>query len=471
VQLTDVLPEIAVLLAAVALLLAALVLPAGRQHWCAVLALLALVVAGLLCAKQLTGSPHLGMGNTWAVDGAAIWARLLIVVTTAACVLLAPPWLRTDRRHGEFYAVLLLGALGAMLMAGAADLLQLALAMLLSSVTGYVLAAWHRAWALSVEAGMKYFLVGLFTNTLLLVGITLLFGLTGSTRLHALAPALAAVPRSPLLPIGLGLTLIGVLFKLGAAPAHPWVPDVAQGAPAPSAAFLTVAPKVGAAIALARLLQAFPAQAESWRPLMASLALVTMTLGNLMALWQSDLRRLLGWSSVSQAGYALMALAVLGTRVQAIPALLFFLAGYAAANTCAFAALTHLRGRTDLAHYRGLLASQPWTVAALALALLSLVGIPPLAGFVGKLGLFTVAIDGGATWLAVAAIVNTVVSLFYYLRVVGTMVLDAPGAPAQTLGAWSAVALALLALLVLLLGMVAPLQGWPLASQGHLLAP
>lgn len=159
-----------------------------------------------------------------------------------------------------------------------------------------------------------------------------------------------------------------------------------------------------------------------------------------------------------------MALAVLGTRAQALPALLFFLAGYAAANTCAFAAVTHLRGRTEIAHYRGLAASRPLTGAALALALLSLVGIPPLAGFVGKLGLFTVAIDGAAAWLAVAAIVNTVLSLFYYLRVIGVMVLDAPaGAVAQTLGRWSGAALAILSLLVLLLGVLAPLRGWPLA--------
>ena len=202
---------------------------------------------------------------------------------------------------------------------------------------------------------------------------------------------------------------------------------------------------------------------------MALLALATMTLGNLMALWQTDLRRLLGWSSVSQAGYALMALAVLGVGAQAVPALLFFLAGYAAANTCAFAAVTHLRGRTALADYRGLVASQPWTVAALALALLSLVGIPPLAGFVGKLGLFTAAIDGGAAWLALAAIVNTVLSLFYYLRVIGTMVLDPPPAAAQTLGRWTGAAVTVLSLLVLLLGILAPLQGWPVAGHGQLL--
>lgn len=468
-HVTDLLPEIAVLVAAVVLLLAALALPRERQYWCAVAALAALAAAGGLCVQQLGQPPRLAMGDTWVIDGAGIWARLLVLAASAGCVLLGPGWLRSDRRHGEYYGMLLLGVLGAMLMAGAADLLQLTMAVLLSSVTGYALAAWHRQWGLSVEAGMKYFLVGLFTNTLLLVGVTLLFGLAGSTRLEALAAALAAAPRVPLLPVALGLTLVGVLFKLGAVPAHPWVPDVAQGAPAPSAAFLTVVPKIGAALALLRLLQALPAQAESWRPLLALLALATMTLGNLMALWQSDLRRLLGWSSVSQAGYALMAPAVLGASAQAAPALLFFLAGYAAANTCAFAAVAHLRGRTELAHYRGLLASQPWTAAALSLALLSLVGIPPLVGFVGKLGLFTVTIQGGAVWLAVAAMANTVLSLFYYLRVIGTMVLDAPGAAAQTLGRWSGAALAILTLLVLLLGIIAPLRGWPLAGQEQLL--
>ena len=473
-HVTDLLPEIAVLVAAVVLLLAALALPRSRQHWCALGALAALAAAGGLCVQQLAQPPRLAMGDTWAIDGAGIWARLLVLAASAACVLLAPGWLRSDRRHGEFYGVLLLGVLGAMLMAGAADLLQLTMAVLLSSVTGYALAAWHRQWALSVEAGMKYFLVGLFTNTLLLVGVTLLFGLAGSTRLGVLASALAAAPRAPLLPVvALGLTLVGVLFKLGAVPAHPWVPDVAQGAPAPSAAFLTVVPKIGAALALLRLLQAFPAQAESWRLLLALLALATMTLGNLMALWQSDLRRLLGWSSVSQVGYALMAPAVLGTSGQAAPALLFFLAGYAAGNIGAFAVVTHLRGRTELAHYRGLVAQRPWTAAALVLALLSLVGIPPLVGFAGKLALFTAALDGGAGWLAVAAILNTVLSLFYYLRVIATMVLDAPASatalPTQTLGRWSALALGISVLLVLLAGVVMPLQGWPYGGTADLL--
>lgn len=467
----DLLPEIAVLLAAVILLLLPLFLSVQRQAFGAALALLALLASAVLCTMQLGEAPRLTFAGTWALDGASIWARLLILAASAAVVPLAPDWLRGDRRHGEYYSVLLMGVLGAMLLAGAADLLLLVMAVLLSSVTGYTLAAYHRGWALSLEAGMKYFLVGAFANTLLLVGVALMFGLVGGTRLAEIAPALVAAPHAPLLPIGLVLLVVGIAFKLGAVPAHPWVPDVVQGAPVPSAAFLTVVPKIGAAVALARLLHAFPSDVVGWQPLVAVLSVATMTLGNLMALWQTDLRRLLGWSSVSQAGYALMAVAVLGLSRQAVPALLFFLAGYAAANVAAFAAVAHLRGRTALGHYRGLARVRPWVAAALVLSLLSLVGIPPLGGFVGKLALFLAAIDGGYTWLAVAAVANTVVSLFYYLRVIAPMVFDPPTGEVATLGHWSGAGLLCAAVSIAALGLLAPMLLWARLGGAVLLLP
>lgn len=458
----DLLPEIAVLVGAAILLLVALFVPRHRQGAGAPLALLTLATAAWLCARQLDEAPHLTFAGTWAVDGAGAWARLLILAAGALCVPLVPGWLRTDPRHGEYYAVLMLATLGAMALAGATDLLQLVMAVLLSSVTGYTLAAWHRGWALSVEAGMKYFLVGAFSNTLLMIGVVLLFGLAAGTRLSEVGSALSA---TPLLQLGFALVVVGLVFKLGAAPAHMWVPDVAQGAPVPSAAFLTVIPKVGAAIALVRLLQALPAESIGWRPLIAALAVLTMTLGNLMALWQTDLRRLLGWSSVSQAGYALVSVAVLGATGQALPALLFFLAGYAAANVCAFAAVAHLRGRTALVDWQGVFTARPWVAGALALSLLSLVGIPPLGGFIGKLGVFLAAIDGGYAWLAAVAAANTVVSLFYYLRVIGPMFFDDPAKEVATLGPASAAALLASALVVLALGLVGPLLGWPLLAR------
>jgi NADH-quinone oxidoreductase subunit N len=301
-----------------------------------------------------------------------------------------------------------------------------------------VLAAFHRDWALSVEAGMKYFLLGAFANALLMVGVVLLFGVLGDSNYQALAQT-ATAPPTALAQLALALVLVGIGFKLGAVPAHAWMPDVAQGAPAPAAAFLTVVPKIGALLALARLLPLFPEEYR-WRLLVAAMAVATMTVGNLAALWQTDLRRLLGWSSVSQSGYALMAICVLGRTAQALPALLLFLAAYAAANLAAFAAVTELRGRTALDDYRGLAWQRSAIAAVLTVALLSLLGLPPLAGFAGKLALFTATLDAGYAWLAAVALVNTVVSLFYYLRVLSPLYFGQAVAPVAVLGRWSALA-------------------------------
>ncbi len=461
----DVLPEISVLVSAVVLLLAASFMR-QQDHWrLAIGALAGLFAAAVLCALQLGEPARLTFAGVWALDGASIWARLLILATTAICVALTPEWLRSDRRHGEYYAMLLLAALGAMLLAGAADLLQLVMAVLLSSVTGYTLAAYHRAWPLSVEAGMKYFLVGALTNTLLMIGVTLLFGLFGSTDYAQIAKAATGAPQVMTL-VGLTLVVVGIAFKLAAVPAHTWMPDVAEGAPPPAAAFLTVAPKIGAAIALARLVTLFPADVVAWRPLVATLALATMTLGNLGALGQTDVRRLLGWSSISQSGYALMAVTVVGLNEKAIPALLFFLATYAAANLAAFAAVTQLRGRTNLDDYRGLAAQRPMLAAVLVVSFLSLVGIPPLAGFAGKLMLFLATIQAGYTWLAVVAVVNTIVSLVYYLRVLGPMYFGDTDRAVAVLGRWAATGLYAAAFMTIGLGLAAELLWSLLAPAG-----
>ena len=449
----DVLPEIAMLVAALVVLVSASFMPRRCQWLGAPLALVGLLVAGVLCTTQLASPPRLTFSGSWALDGGGAWARLLIVAATALSVLLCPDWLRDDRRHGEYYPMLLLSALGAMLMAGAADTLQLAIGVLLSSVTGYVLAAYHRDWAPSVEAGMKYFLIGALTNTLLMIGVALLFGLLGDTGYEGMSVALPHTAPSATLLLAVTLVVIGLAFKLGAVPAHAWLPDVAEGAPAPAAAFLTVVPKIGAALALARLLQLFPLETAGWHPLVATLAAATMTLGNLAALGQTDVRRMIGWSSVSQSGYALMAVAVMGLSTEALPALLFFLAGYAIANLAAFAVVTHLRGRTEIEHYRGLAAARPWTSAVLVLSFLSLVGIPPLAGFVGKLTLFLATIGAGYTWLAVVAVANTVISLFYYLKVLAAMYFGDTTKAVPVLGRWSGAALGLTAALVVALGL------------------
>ena len=445
----DVSPEITIILAAVLALLFAAFAPRRMQAGSALIALVGIGISSVLLLAQL-GETRFTFSGTWALDGASLWARLMILIATAFCILLSPGWFRTDPRHGEYYTILLLAALGAMAMAGAGDLLQLVIAVLLSSVTGYTLAAWHRDWALSVEAGMKYFLMGALANALLITGVTLMLGLLGSSGYADIASNLSlGMGLSPLLFVGFALTIVGVAFKLGAVPAHAWMPDVAEGAPVPSAAFLTVVPKIGAAIALARLVQLVPPEVLGLRPLMAVLAVATMTLGNLAALWQDDLRRLLGWSSVAQAGYLLMAITVLGLSADALTALLTFVASYAIGNLAAFAVVAHLRGRTAIADYAGLAKRRPVAATALVLSLLSLVGIPPTVGFLGKLTLFVTTIDGGYTWLAVVAAANTVASLFYYARVMGEVYFGTPTDDVAVLGRISGFAVWIAAIAVI----------------------
>ena len=418
-----------------------------------------MVVAGgsSIAGLAVGAEQQLSFEGAWALDGMTHSAELIISAVTGACLLLSAGWFGTDPRRGEYPAIVLFSASGAMLLAGAADTMEIIVGMLLVSVTGYTLAAYHRASPAAVEAGMKYFLVGALTNGVLLVGVVILYGSVGTTNLAATGRLLeGGADRVALIAAVAGIT-IGLAFEVGAVPAHMWVPDVAQASPAPSAAFLTVVPKVGALIALARVLGVIPDDIVGWRPLIAVLAAVTMTLGNLLALWQDDVRRLLGWSSVSQAGYALMAVVVIDRAALALPALAMFLAAYAAANTAAFAVVTELRGRTALADYRGLGAARPWLAAALVIALLSLVGVPPLGGFVGKLTLFAATIDGGYAWLAAVAVANTVVSLFYYLRVIAPMYFEtAAGArPVPLLGGVAGWAVALATSAVVAVGLIA----------------
>lgn len=435
----DLAPEIAVVVAALTALLVAAFTTHERQWVCAPIALLGLAIAAFLCAYQI-GETRTTFSGVWAIDGASIWGRMLIIGATAFALMLSPSWFASDRRHGEYYAILLMSAVAAMVLAAASNLLQLVMGLLLSSVTGYTLAAYHRDWPLSVEAGMKYFLVGALANALFMIGVTLVVGLLGSPGYEEMAARLSGVGSSPLLLLGVSLLVVGLAFKLAAVPAHSWMPDVAEGAPAPAAAFLTVVPKIGAAIALIRLVSLFPPESIAIRPLIALLAVATMTLGNLAAIWQNDVRRLIGWSSVSQSGYALVAVCVVGLTDSALPALFVFLVGYGAANLTAFAAVCHLRGRTALPDYAGIASKTAAAGAALATGFLSLVGIPPLAGFVGKLTLFVAAVDAGYAWLAVIAIANTVVSLFYYLRVIAALYFGKTEIAPEVLGRLTAVA-------------------------------
>jgi NADH-quinone oxidoreductase subunit N len=313
----------------------------------------------------------------------------------------------------------------------------------------------YRASARAGEAAIKYYLLGAFTNGFLVYGVVLLFALTGTTVLGTMRAELSVADPLALI-VAVALIAMGLAFKLGAVPAHAWMPDVADGAPAPVAAFLTAAPKIGALIALARLVAVFPESQVGWRPLVAVLAAATMTIGNLAALRQEDVRRLLGWSSVSQSGYALMAVVALGRSDLAVPSLLYFLLAYALGNMAAFGVVTEMRGLADRSRYAGLSRVRPWLAFVLLIAFLSFIGIPPLAGFAGKLALFGAAIQSGYTWLAVLAIVNTALSVAYYTRVIAPMYFSAPGpGVSASLGPWARVAALVPGFLLILLGIIA----------------
>lgn len=443
----DLLPELILLIGAVIIVLFAAFTPHQRQAWAAGLALVALALAAGASAMQWSQAPMSTFSGVWALDGPAIIAKWLMLLSGAIAVLLSPEWMRSDRRHGEYYALILFTLLGAIMMASANDAMELVVGVLLSSTASYPLVAYHRAWAPALEAGMKYFLIGALTNALLVIGVVVLFGLVGDTDYARSAEALASADPWAL-SIATACIVLGLCFKLAAFPAHAWMSDVAQGAPLPIAALLSVAPKIGAAVALARFVSLLPAD-QAWQAIVALISVVTMTLGNLAALRQSDVRRLLGWSSVSQSGYALMAVVVIGADTQALRALLAFLAAYTLANLAAFAVVTHLRGRTALDDYRGLARAQPIATAMLIVALLSLVGIPPLVGFFGKFLLFETTIDAGYGWLAVVAAINTVVSLFYYLRVIAMTMFQPRVGEVHVLG--SASKLAMLASVALLI--------------------
>ncbi|MGH9165509.1 MAG: NADH-quinone oxidoreductase subunit N, partial [Acidimicrobiales bacterium] len=441
-------------------LLFALTVPRRLQRWGAVLALAAVVATVAFTLPMLGGAQPLVFFDTYAADDVAVWSKLVVLGVTALAIGLSAGWFRTDARQGEYYALLLLSALGAILLAGSADVMELVLAVLLSSTTGYLLCAYHRASARSVEAGMKYFLLGAVTNSGLLYGVMLLFGLGGTTTLVGLRAGLSGAGTLSMVA-ATALVMLGLAFKLGAVPAHAWVPDVADGAPAPVAAFVTTAPKVAALVAVGRLVLALPDDAVGWRGLVALMAAATMTLGNLAALWQDDVRRLLGWSAVSQTGYGLMAVVALGRSDLAVSALLFFVVAYSLANLAAFGVVIELRGAARLDAYRGLGRDHPWLAATLLVALLSLVGIPPLPGFTAKLTLFSAVIDAGYGWLAVLAVANTVVSLVYYLRLLGPAYLEASPAPLPALGQTAAAAtLVDAAALVLLSVAPGPLLDW-----------
>lgn len=410
-------PEALLLAGAVLTLVTGSFVP-RRSQWMTRALTAVVLLAALVASVVAAGRPdEVIYDGLWAVDGVTTVARLIVLPATLLVLGLGIPQIRDDKRETEFMVLLLVGALGSLALAGASDLMVLAVAYLLASLPLYALAGFARDRR-GTEAALKLYLLGAFLGIAMLLGVTLLYGVGGATTYALLADGLQDAPRAPV-ALGVVSLLAGLAFKVGAVPGHFWVPDVAEGARTPAAAFATTVPKIGGLIAAYRVLDAVPTDVVDWPLLVAVLAAVTMTLGNLAAFTQDNPRRLLGWSTVSQAGYLLMAVAVAGRAEQALPSLLLYLAAYAVTNLGAFAVVACLEDRATLASYGGLARARPVLAVSLAVCLLGLVGTPPTAVFVGKTVVFSAAADGGLAWLVVVAAVNTVASLFYYLRWLG----------------------------------------------------
>ncbi|MFC3689200.1 NADH-quinone oxidoreductase subunit N [Aquipuribacter hungaricus] len=451
-QPSALLPEICLLVGALVTLLGGSFLPRRRQ-WVARLVAVVALLASSAATLVAAGDPALLVyTDTFAVDDATTAARLVVAAGTLLVIGLGVDELTGARQESETYTLLLLSALGAVVMAGAADLLVLAVGFLLASIPLYGLIGMSRT-ARAAEAALKTYLLGALFGITMLLGVTVLFGVGGTTTYTSLTAGLQDAPAAAV-AVGVVAVLAGLMFKAGAVPGHFWVPDAAQGAGTTAAAFLTTLPKVGAVIAAYRLVEVV-AGAAGTGLLVAGVAVLGMTLGNLAAFAQTDPRRLLGWSTVSQVGYLLVPVAVAGRSDLALPSLLLYLAAYAVTNLAAFAVVAALPERRTLAEYRGLGRHRPWLAGALLVSLLGLVGTPPTAVFVGKLTTASAAWDGGLPWLAVAVLVNTLLSLFYYLRWLAPVVARTdPHATAPAPRPFAEVAALLAAAASLLLGLM-----------------
>jgi NADH-quinone oxidoreductase subunit N len=402
------------------------------------------------------------------VDGQALVFSLVFAVVAILTIVSSAQHLQApEARHAEYYALILFATSGMGLMAATESLLTLFLGLEILSIPLYVLAGFTRDRAYAVEGALKYFLLGAFSTGFVLYGIALFYGATGSIDLRGVASHLdasAGRPGDPLLLVGAGLLLVGLAFKIAAVPFHFWAPDVYQGSMAPVAGFMAAGTKAAAFAALLRVLNVGlgdPAIREEWIPLVQALAILTMVVGNIVALAQQNIKRMLAYSSIANAGYLLVGVAAGSRTGDGTPVVLFYLAVYAFMTVGAFAvaAVVGRGGQEDegyaLSAYAGLARRRPRLAFAMAVFMLSLTGIPPAGGFMAKFYLFRAAVDAGMYALAAVGVVAAVVGAFYYLRVVVQMYLREPGLEPLPLavGAPEGLAIALAAAAVLYLGL------------------
>jgi NADH-quinone oxidoreductase subunit N len=431
VSLSVLLPALIVLVTGVLVLLLDLLPPHDSKAHLGGVALLGIVAAMLaIIARWVAGTEERAFRDMILLDRYALFFDVIIGYAAALIVMLSMDYLgRTGGESGEYYGLVLFATAGMMLMASAGDLIVVFLSLELMSLSLYVLAGLFKTRLTSGEASMKYFLLGAFASSFLLYGIALIYGATGSTNLDRIAASPAARNGDPLILVGLALLLVGFGFKISSVPFHMWVPDVYEGAPTSITALIATGSKAAAFAALIRVLVvALRGVQPDWTALLWGLAALTMTTGNVVALAQTNLKRMLAYSSIAHAGYMLMGLVAGGAA--GAGAVLFYLLAYTFTTVGAFGAIGLCARAGEEAvkvgDYAGLARRHPWLAATLALFLLSLVGIPPLAGFGAKFYLFGSAVRAGYLWLTVLAVLNSAVAAYYYLRVIVYMYMREP---------------------------------------------
>ncbi|MGA2589889.1 MAG: NADH-quinone oxidoreductase subunit N [Bryobacteraceae bacterium] len=423
-------------------------------------------IAALLAAMAASviaySSPGPAFSDMLLVDGFATFFRVLVIGVGILTVLPSYRFLRREGAEtGEYHALLLFSIAGQCVMVSANELIMIFIGLEISSIASYVLAGYLRDDKRANEAALKYFLLGSFATAFFLYGVAIVYGLTGSTYLNAIRTVLSGGPTAPgpvFIGVAAALMFVGLGFKVSAAPFQIWAPDVYQGAPTPVSAFLTTGPKAAAfAVFLRIFMTAFQPIGGDWAPLVWGSALVSMTIGNFAALTQSNIKRLLGYSSIAHAGYVLVALAA-RSQVGAAAAM-FYLAAYALMNIGAFAVVSHLSGKGErflsVDDFAGLGVKQPGTAALLTIFLLSLIGVPLTGGFFGKFYIFKAALDSHLVWLTVLGLLNSAVAAYYYLRILVVMYMHEPSeatAELEPLSAGLRAALVIPALGTLFLG-------------------
>ncbi|MBA2314093.1 MAG: NADH-quinone oxidoreductase subunit N [Chloroflexi bacterium] len=433
-----VLPLVAAVLAATAVLLVDLALP-GRRTAVLLTALVALAVVAL-AVIAIGGEERVAFGGAYTVDALTTFLQILFVAIIALTVMFGPDYLvPRGLPVAEFAIVLIFAMTGAMLLAASTDLLLLFLGLELMVLPGYLLAAFHKSDGYSTEGAIKYFLLGSFSSAIFLFGLAFVWGLTGSTRVSDVAAVLSTFAAgqgtlSPGLAMGLAFMTTGVAFKIAAVPFHYWTPDAYQGSPTPVTGYLSVGPKIGAFALILRLfVEAMGPLRADWLPVVIVLAAATMTLGNLVALTQNNVKRMLAYSSIAHTGYMLVGLAAWAAgRMEGLEGLLYYGAAYSFMNLGAFAVVAALQKRSgvtsNLDTFAGLGRREPLLGALMVLFLLSLVGIPPTAGFFAKFYVILAAVEAGGALsvLAVIMVLNAAAAAFYYLRVVVYMYMRDP---------------------------------------------